>query len=139
MIIESGNSLLTAINNIPEVDDQSELLIHMQDMLWRKFIDCYTGYPNSVSDIRIFRNSDIFKEIEANKDDEQILIVKKHNHQCLVSITIHSKRSVRTFSLLFGRFRRSTYLDMTTTNFIPTTIIACCVLHNLSLEDEKSF
>jgi len=27
-----------------------------------KFIDCFTGYPSSVSDIRIFRNSDIYQE-----------------------------------------------------------------------------
>lgn len=31
-----------------------------------KFIDCFTGYPSSVSDIRIFRNSDIFQKIVDN-------------------------------------------------------------------------
>lgn len=40
----------------------------------------------------------------------------------------------RTFGLLFGRFRRLRYVDMTKTELIPSTIIACCVLHNICLK-----
>ena len=32
----------------------------------RRFIDVFTGYPSSVSDVRIFRNSDIYQQIQAN-------------------------------------------------------------------------
>nr|CAI5863194.1 unnamed protein product [Callosobruchus analis] len=33
-----------------------------------KFLDCFTGYPSSVSDNRIFRNSDIFFEFMNNNN-----------------------------------------------------------------------
>lgn len=31
-----------------------------------KFLHCFTGYPSSVHDARIFCNSDIYKEVNAN-------------------------------------------------------------------------
>ncbi|XP_020299336.1 putative nuclease HARBI1, partial [Pseudomyrmex gracilis] len=31
-----------------------------------KFVDCFAGYPSSVSDVRIFRNSDIYIDIMSN-------------------------------------------------------------------------
>lgn len=34
-----------------------------------RFMDCYAGYPGSVGDYRIFRNSDIYKEVERNVQD----------------------------------------------------------------------
>lgn len=36
-----------------------------------KFLDCFVGYPGSVSDTRIFRNSDIYNSI--NEDQERYL------------------------------------------------------------------
>lgn len=51
----------------------------------------------------------------------------------------HSKtRSVveRSFGLLKGRFRRLKYLDWTKTEFLPTIIMAACVLHNITRRTE---
>lgn len=41
----------------------------------------------------------------------------------------------RAFALLKGRFRRLKYLDMSRINLIPATILACCVLHNICLQN----
>lgn len=122
-----------------------------------KFIDCFTGYPSSVSDIRIFRNSDIFAKINNNRqhfleDNEHILGDKAYplSNWCITPYidrghltqrqrrfnTVHAKtRQVieRAFALLFGRFRRLRLLDMNRTDLIPSTIIAACTLHNLCL------
>lgn len=38
-----------------------------------------------------------------------------------------------SFALLFGRFRRLKYLDMNRTDYVPITVLACCVLHNICL------
>lgn len=34
----------------------------------RKFTDCFVGYPSSVSDVRIFRNSEIYQNISVNQE-----------------------------------------------------------------------
>lgn len=130
----------------------------------RKFTDTFTGYPSSVSDIRIFRNSDIYRMIEEERDryfppnsfiigDKaypimqwcvppyidrgNMLEVEKNFNK------LHAKaRQVieRAFALLFGRLRRLRYLDMNRIDLIPSTIIACCVIHNMCLnyEDEQA-
>jgi len=41
----------------------------------------------------------------------------------------------RAFALLKGRFRRLKYLHMSAEDLIPHVILACCVLHNLCLEE----
>lgn len=41
----------------------------------------------------------------------------------------------RAFVLLKGRFRRLKYLHMSVADLIPYVILACCVLHNLCLEE----
>lgn len=41
----------------------------------------------------------------------------------------------RAFALLKGRFRRLKYLHMSIADLIPSVILACCVLHNLCLEE----
>ena len=121
------------------------------------FTDCFTGYPSSVSDIRIFRNSDIYEEfLNENRNyfeiDEFIIGDKAYPNMnwCITPYinrghlderqtrfnTVHARsRQVieRAFALLFGRFRRLRYLDMNRVDLIPVTIIAACTLHNICL------
>ncbi|KAK3909075.1 Protein ANTAGONIST OF LIKE HETEROCHROMATIN PROTEIN 1 [Frankliniella fusca] len=121
------------------------------------FTDCFAGYPGSVSDIRIFRNSDIWTAVQENPQnyfpgDEYIIGDKAYpvltwcippfinrgvltQDQKIFNTCLSSMRQVieRAFSLLKGRFRRLKYLDMKRIDLIPATIIACCVLHNVCL------
>ncbi|XP_032668363.1 protein ALP1-like [Odontomachus brunneus] len=120
------------------------------------FLDCFAGYPGSVGDYRIFRNSDIYKEVRRNippffpKDeyiigdkaypvltwcippfrDNERLTQKKFN------LVISQKRQTieRAFALLKGRFRRLKFLDMSRLDLIPFFIIAAYVLYNICLE-----
>lgn len=122
-----------------------------------KFTDCYIAYPGSVSDTRIFRNSDIYKIIHNNPNNffnnnfilgdkaypllewcippyiERRRLTLQQTHFNIV----HAKtRQVieRSFALLFGRFRRLKFLDMNRTDLIPAVVIACCTLHNICLD-----
>lgn len=123
----------------------------------RRFRDIFTGYPSSVGDARIFRNSDFFKAAVNNMHDffsenEVILGDKAYPplRWCIPPYidrgnlqrrernfnTQHAKtRQIieRAFALLFGRFRRLKYLDMSRVDLIPEVILACCVLHNVCL------
>ncbi|KAJ8914151.1 hypothetical protein NQ315_016229 [Exocentrus adspersus] len=126
------------------------------------FTDCFVGYPSSVSDVRVFSNSDIYTEFVNNNGnyfevDEHIIGDKAYplHNWCIPPFidrgrlrerqisfnTAHAQtRRVieRAFALLFGRFRRLRDLDMNRIDLIPATIIAACTLHNICLmrEDE---
>lgn len=121
-----------------------------------KFTDIFVGYPGSVSDTRIFRNSDIYLNIMNNPtlyfpNDEHILgdkaypiltwciepyINRGRLTEAQKKFNFNISRTRQTvecsFALFFGRFRRFKYLDMSRTDFIPSTVLAACVLHNLS-------
>jgi DDE superfamily endonuclease len=127
------------------------------------FLDCFAGYPSSVHDSRVFRNSDIYLDIERDVDSffpngEKILgdmayplkkwlmvpyvdrghlsdQQKHYNHK------LSAARQVveRSFALLFGRFRRLKHIYMHRIDAIPKFIIACCVLHNICLRFEDPF
>ncbi|XP_071576918.1 putative nuclease HARBI1 [Temnothorax nylanderi] len=123
-----------------------------------KFTDCYTGYPSSVHDARIFRNSDIYHSIRQNPEkyfphDEFILADKAYptlkwcitpymnrgnlrkQQEKFNTLLSQTRQTIeRAFALLFGRFRRLKYLDMNGIDLIPGTILACCVLHNVCLD-----
>ena len=43
----------------------------------------------------------------------------------------------RAFALLKGRFRRLKYLDMNV-KYVPATILACCALHNICLNENNA-
>ncbi|XP_044759780.1 protein ALP1-like [Coccinella septempunctata] len=125
-----------------------------------KFTDCFAGYPASVNDYRIFKNSDIYKSLIENPlqyfpNNEYIIGDKAYPAKqwcispyinrgdlCQVQINFNTQLSrvrqciERSFALLKGRFRRLKYLDMNRIDLIPATILACCVLHNICISDE---
>lgn len=125
-----------------------------------KFIHCFTGYPSSVHDSRIFRNSDIYKDVNANVNmyfPANRYLLGDKAYPCLRWCippyidrglmtgqqrkfnSVHAKtRQIieRAFALLFGRFRRLKHLQMKKLALIPLTIIAACVLHNICLSHE---
>ncbi|KAJ8910656.1 hypothetical protein NQ315_016034 [Exocentrus adspersus] len=120
-------------------------------------MDVFVGYPSSVSDRRIFVNSDLYRNVTTNVaeyfDENQFILGDKAypNLKWILSPYIDrghlqerhknfnkchaSTRSVveRSFALLFGRFRRLKYLDMCRMDLIPKTVLAACVLHNICL------
>ncbi|KAJ8970653.1 hypothetical protein NQ314_001091 [Rhamnusium bicolor] len=118
------------------------------------FIDCYVGYPGSVSDTRIFRNSDLYENVSQNKNrffpDENLFIIGDKAYPLLdwcippyidrgnlnaakrnFNLRISQTRQViqGAFALLFGRFRRLKYLDMNRIDFIPPVILASSVFY----------
>lgn len=127
-----------------------------------KFIDCFCGYPSSVSDARIFRNSDVYSLMneapsQLFSEGEYILgdkaypdakycvppFIERGNfmpqHRQFNYLHAKSRQVVeRSFSLLFGRFRRLNYLNMSRMDLLPSTVIACCVLHNVCLSEPQS-
>lgn len=96
----------------------------------RKFTDCFTGFPSSVSDCRIFKNSDFYRNVLQDRnryfDYQQFIIGDKAypvlawcippyiDRGNLLNVQrnfnrAHAKaRQVieRAFALLFGRLRR---------------------------------
>lgn len=125
-----------------------------------RFTDCFIGYPGSVSDSRIFRNSDFFLKVHRNRrlcfPDDQFIIGDKAYpilSWCLPpyidrgNLTparrnfnrkhAQTRQTIeRAFALLFGRFRRLKYLDMNRHDFIPATVLAACVIHNLCINSD---
>lgn len=118
-----------------------------------KFTNCFTGYPSSTTDTRIFRNKLFLNDpLEYFSNGEFILGDKAYpvlewcippfierrllqNFELFFN-TQHAKTRQcieRTFALYFGRFRRLKDLDMNRVDWISATIIACCVLHNICL------
>lgn len=123
----------------------------------KKYINCFAGWPSSVPDIRIFKNSEIYQTSVQNQlqyfpNGEYILGDKAYpclpwcippymRHRTLTQEQIRfntQHASVRvivenSFALLFGRFRRLRDLDMNRIDWIPATIIACCIRHNICI------
>ncbi|XP_012219683.2 putative nuclease HARBI1 isoform X1 [Linepithema humile] len=123
------------------------------------FTDCYVGYPGSVSDVRVFHNSDFWHNVNRNyrnffPNEEYIIGDKAYPlyKWCLTAyrdnghlsqvennfnhILSQTRQTIeRAFALLKGRFRRLKYLDMTRVDLISLTILACCVLHNICLQN----
>lgn len=125
---------------------------------YMKFTDSYVGWPGSVSDTRIFRNSDLYQAVNQNFNNfftNESFIVGDKAYPVLswcippyinrgdmtpakqnFNLRISQTRQVieRSFALLFGRFRRLKFIDMNRFDFIPGTVIASCVLHNLCID-----
>jgi len=122
-----------------------------------KFTDCYVGQPGSVHDARVFRLSPLGQEIEGGTKlfptDGHIigdsayplsktLLTPYRDTGNLTSMkqTYNFKHSStrmaieRAFSHLKGRFRRLKYFVSPDLEFVVKAIMACCVLHNICID-----
>ncbi|CAL1687605.1 unnamed protein product [Lasius platythorax] len=132
-----------------------------------RFLDCFAGFAGSVGDRRVFRNSDLWKEVNANRAFyfvDQDYIIGDKAYPCLswlippfinlgqliqaqkkFNAALATMRQVieRAFALLKGRWRRLKFLDMNRDDMTPFVILASCVLHNVclanGLEDYEDF
>lgn len=124
-----------------------------------KFIDCYIGEVGSVHDATMLRRSDFYGKL-SNKElglsnDEHILGDKAYplqinlltpykdtghltqRHRDFNTRLSRSRVTIeRSFGLLKGRFRRLRYLDMKKLELIPVLIFACCILHNVCVDQK---
>lgn len=125
-----------------------------------KFIDIFTGICGSVHDARVWRLSDIKHMIDYDVEryfpqhshlladsayslsynmltpyrDNGHLNHTQHNYNTKLSKT----RVIieRAFGILKGRFRKLKYMYLYNTEMIPLIILACCVLHNICIDNE---
>jgi nuclease HARBI1 len=122
-----------------------------------KFIDCYIGEVGSVHDATMLRRSDFYHKLVNNElglsNNEHVLGDKAYplemnlltpykdnghltqRHRNFNTRLSKSRVTIeRAYGLLKGRFRRLRYLDMKKLELIPMFIFACCVLHNICVD-----
>ncbi|XP_023213243.1 putative nuclease HARBI1 [Centruroides sculpturatus] len=117
------------------------------------FTDCYYGFPDSVHDARVFRNSEVIQKLnDSSLSDYHIvgdatypLVVslmvpfKNNGHLTAQMHTYNNKLSKsrivieRSFALLKGRFRWLKNFDANKTSMLTLYILSACVLHNICL------
>lgn len=124
----------------------------------RQIIDLFAGYPGSVHDSRVLRNSPLYSSFRAddfvgpNEESYHILgdggyplrtwlITPYRNNghlqleQTRFNEILSGTRQIveRSFALLKGRFRRLLYLDCVSMETVVDTIVVCCILHNICI------
>ncbi|XP_044764703.1 putative nuclease HARBI1 [Coccinella septempunctata] len=122
------------------------------------FTDCFAGCPGSVHDARVYRMSPLFKQIMPNitgdyhllgdsaypnatnlitpyRDNGHLTRQQRHFNYLHSATRVHIEQS---FGLLKGRFRILKFVNIYKTETIPNNIIACCVLHNICMQNKES-
>lgn len=123
-----------------------------------RFTDIQTGWPGSVHDARVFRNSPLYTLLENGNLPEEyhllgdsaytlqpyMLVPYRDNGHLLPWQAhfnhIHSTSRVvieRAFGLLKSKFRRLQKLEMIDVERIPLVISGACVMHNIILMKEN--
>jgi len=119
-----------------------------------RFTSCFVGWPGSCHDSRVLRNSQFWVDgpracgqyhilgdgaypikpwlMTPYRDTGNLTRDQKHYNY------VHSAtRTVieRVFALLKGRFRRLHFIECKNVKTIDDIVIACCVLHNISISE----
>lgn len=150
--------------NRPNYDSQSyynrkkRFSIQVQGLVnhKKKFLDVFVGYPGSVHDARVFRCSDLFNELPGLCTDNRFILAdsayplmrqvivpfRDNGHLTPQKRYFNTKLSScritveHTFGELKQRFRKLYKCELRKIERIVTLIYACCVLHNLSDDDD---
>ncbi|KAG5870547.1 hypothetical protein JTB14_025892 [Gonioctena quinquepunctata] len=122
------------------------------------FTDCFAGCPGSVHDARVYRISPMYRQIMPGLNEEYHLLADTAYPNSVNLITpyrdngyltqqqkrfnyLHSATRVhieQSFGLLKGRFRILKFINIYRTDIIPDIIIACCVLHNICMQNKDT-
>ncbi|XP_054720598.1 putative nuclease HARBI1 [Uloborus diversus] len=123
-----------------------------------EFIDCYVGEVGSVHDARVFAKSNLGQTFRSRVLEDFHLLGDKayplhrllltpfrdNGHLTRQQVKYNEKLSKtrqtveRAFGLLKGKFRRLIKCEMSDTHWIPTLIMACCVLHNIARRENRN-
>ena len=115
------------------------------------FTNCYVGESGSLHDARVFRRSEVGRNIETwipagyhilgdsayplNQKLIKPFVDNGHlrRSQKNFNKTLSKTRASieRSFGLLKGRFRHLKFLDVNRVDLAPLFIITCCVMHNM--------
>lgn len=120
----------------------------------RKIIDLFVGYPGSVHDSRVFRNSPLYQSLEQKCGQYFILadsgyplkpqVLTPFKDRCNLTrrqnnynIKLAKNRYVieHTFGILKQKFRQLYHVKLRNMQLIVHFIRAACVLHNICLDD----
>ncbi|XP_060562378.1 putative nuclease HARBI1 [Ruditapes philippinarum] len=118
------------------------------------FTHCFTGFPGSVHDSRILKNSDLWDYGQELCGNDHILAdggyplqtwlltlpgqrILTPNQRHFNSLLSSNRVSIeRAFGLLKGRFPRLTSLVVNRVETAVDIIMACCVLHNVCIQQD---
>ncbi|XP_061196728.1 uncharacterized protein LOC133205004 [Saccostrea echinata] len=125
-----------------------------------RFTDILSGWPGSVHDARVFKNSPLYEAscsenlfpgdthivgdaayplqswvLTPYKDTGNLAECQKRYN----FIHANTRQTIeRAFGLLKGKWRRLRFLEMTKLEDVPSVITAACTLHNMCIENNEN-